>query len=138
MKLLVSACLLGIPCRYDGASKPCPKVLALKEKHTLIPVCPEELGGLSTPREPCELQKGYARTQKGRDCTPQYSLGAKKAWKIYQENACQGAILKAKSPSCGKGRVYDGTFSRQLIPGNGIACQYLLDRGVAVKTEEEL
>ena len=122
MKILVSACLLGQPCRYDGKSKPCEAVISLKEKHTLIPVCPEELGGLKTPRIPAEINDDKVVRQDGVDVTAEYNKGAEIALKIAKENGIKLAILKAKSPSCSNSQIYDGTFKRNLIDGKGITC----------------
>ncbi len=136
--ILVSACLLGEPCRYDGASKPNACVQALAKERTLIPVCPEVAGGLSTPRPPAERQGRRVRTQAGKDVTDAYESGAKAALAIAQENRCIGAILKAKSPACGSGKIYDGSFSRRLKAGNGVLTDTLLDAGIPVCNENDL
>ena len=136
MRLLVSACLLGCPCRYDGAAKPCPAVLALAERHELVPVCPEQLGGLPTPRPPAERRGDRVVTQCG-DVTEQYRRGAAEAVRLAQLLGCDGAVLKEKSPSCGHGAVYDGTFTRTLIPGDGVTAEALLAAGVPVYGEGE-
>ena len=138
MKILISACLLGHPCRYDGKSKPCEAVLRLAQKHELLPVCPEELGGLPTPRIPSERQKdGRVQNQKGEDVTAAYRKGAEAALEIARTNGVELALLKAKSPSCGCGRIYDGSFSRTLTEGNGVTAELLLSHGIRVHTEEE-
>ena len=139
MKILVSACLLGTPCRYDGKSKPCPAVLALSERHELIPVCPEVDGGLSTPRAPSELQPDRCVINAlGEDVTSAYLRGAEIALQTATERSVSLAILKAKSPSCGCGKIYDGSFSRSLIPGDGVTAALLKKNGLRVLTEEEL
>ncbi len=138
MKLLVSACLLGCSCRYDGRSKPNAGVLALMDKHTLIPVCPEQLGGLPTPRPPAERKAGGVFTQSGVDVTEPYARGGEEAVRLARLYGCEGAILKARSPACGKGRIYDGTFTGTLLEGHGVAAQALLEAGFWVVTEEEL
>lgn len=138
MKILVSACLLGYPCRYDGKSKPCEAVIALKEKHTLIPVCPEELGGLKTPRSPAEIKDGKVVRQDGKDVTSEYNIGAERALRIAKEQGIGTAILKAKSPSCGDKQIYDGTFEKRLIDGKGIAARLLEKNGIKVINENEL
>ena len=135
--ILVSACLLGTPCRYDGKSKADPRVLSLSEKFDLIPFCPEVSGGLSTPRLPCEICGGRVIRQDGEDLTASYCRGAELALAAYRQNACTAAILKSKSPSCGKGAVYDGTFSRKLINGNVICAALFMKNGIPVYTEEE-
>ena len=134
--ILISACLLGHPCRYDGRSKPCGKVMALAEEYNLIPICPEVLGGLPTPRVPSEIVGDRVLMRDGRDVTENYRRGAERALEIAAENGCTVAILKSRSPSCGKGEVYDGTFSGTLTDGDGIATKMLSDAGILVLTEE--
>lgn len=136
--ILVSACLLGLPCRYDAAKKPCGAVQDLLSYETLIPFCPECMGGLSTPRPPAELQGGSVINANGEDVTAQYRSGAEQALLLCQTLGIRKAILKSRSPSCGKGEIYDGTFSKTLIKGNGIAADLLLQNGIEVLTEEEL
>ena len=133
---MVSACLLGLCCRYDGKSKSNDRVLALAEKHELIPVCPEQLGGLPTPRPPAEIQEGRVINCLGQDVTAQYEKGAAEALRLYDLLHCDGALLKARSPSCGAEQVYDGTFSGTLIPGQGIAAQMLSRYQITVLSEE--
>ncbi len=139
MRLLVSACLLGEPCRYDGKSKPCEAVLKLREQHTLIPVCPEVLGGLPTPRIPSECQAdGTVRNRAGEDVTAAYRKGAEAVLTLAREHGCSAAILKERSPACGKGKIYDGTFSKTLTDGNGVCAALLLQNGIRVMGESEL
>ncbi len=138
MRILVSACLLGVRCRYDGESKACPAVLDLAKEHELVPVCPEQLGGLPTPRTPAEIQGERVVTRDGRDVTKEYQKGAEEAARLYQLLRCDCAILKARSPSCGCGQVYDGAFSGTLTPGDGVTAQALKRLGVRVMTEETL
>ena len=138
MTVLVSACLLGCPCRYDGKSKPCEAVLALMDKHTLIPVCPEQMGGLATPRPPAECQKGGVFTEAGTDVTVQYKRGAEEALRLAKLYGCACAILKERSPSCGSGEIYDGSFSRNLIAGDGVTAALLKANGIAVVGESEV
>ena len=138
MNIAVSACLLGTPCRYDGGSKPCEAVIALGERHTLVPVCPEVMGGLSTPRTPSEIvcaEPYCVRDAEGADNTEAFVRGAELALACAQEHACELAILKAKSPSCGIGRVYDGTFTGTVIPGDGVTAQLLKANGIQVVGE---
>ena len=137
MKLLVSACLLGLCCRYDGCAKPNAAVLALREGHTLIPVCPETAGGLPIPREPSERVGARVLSRSGRDVTAEYALGAQTAEALARRFGCKKALLKANSPSCGTGQIYDGTFSGTLIPGDGMAAERLRAMGVAVYSEKE-
>ena len=134
-KLLVSACLLGTPCRYDGRSKADARIQALAEKYELVPVCPEELGGLPTPREPSERRGERVVMRSGRDVTAEYRRGAEAALALCLQNGCKAAVLKEKSPSCGCGQVYDGTFSRRLIEGDGVTAELLKAHGVAVYGE---
>ena len=134
-KLLVSACLLGIPCRYDGRSKADARIQALAEKYELIPACPEELGGLPTPREPSERRGEHVVMRSGRDVTAEYRRGAEAALTLCLQNGCKAAVLKEKSPSCGCGQVYDGTFSRRLIAGDGVTAELLKAHGIAVYGE---
>ena len=136
--LLVSACLLGCPCKYSGGDNLCPEVMALKEKFHLVPLCPEQLGGLPTPRPPAERLGNRVITQEGRDVTGQYTAGAETAVRLSRLLGCVGAVLKARSPSCGAGQIYDGSFTGTLIPGDGVTVQALRAAGVPVYTEEEL
>lgn len=139
MRILVSACLLGLCCRYDGKSKACAPVIALREKgHELIPVCPEQLGGLPTPRTASERMGDRVKSVDGLDRTAAYDLGAEQAAKIYALLGCDCAILKARSPMCGKEQIYDGTFTGTLKPGQGVLAELLLKNGVPVYTEDEV
>ncbi len=135
--VLVSACLLGEKCRYDGKSKEYSEISCLKEKYNLIPVCPEVLGGLETPRTPCEIQNGRVISKDGQDKTAEYEKGAKTALEIALKNNCKTAVLKAKSPSCGKGKIYDGSFSKVLTDGNGVTADLLIKNNITVLTEKE-
>lgn len=138
MKILVSACLLGTPCRYDGKSKPCKEVIALQEKHTVVPVCPEVMGGLKTPRTPVELQAGRAIRKDGLDVTENYEKGARTVLEIAQREDIGVAILKARSPACSPKGIYDGTFNKALTEGRGICAQLLFENGILILSEEEL
>ena len=138
MTILVSAGLLGGPCRYDGKSKPNDAVLALMEHHTLIPICPEQMGGLATPRVPAERKDGGVFTERGGDVTEQYRRGAEEALRLAQLYGCKYAILKERSPSCGSGQIYDGSFSRRLIEGDGVTAQLLKAHGITVLGESEV
>ena len=138
-KIIVSACLLGEACRYDGKSKPCEKVIALSEKYELIPVCPEVFGGLSTPRPPSEMQAdGRFINSSGEDVTENYRTGAKSTLRIALQNGCKLAVLKEKSPSCGVHCRYDGSFTRTLVPESGITASLLRENGITVLSEEDL
>ena len=138
MRLLVSACLLGVCCRYDGCGKENAAVTALSEKCEVVPVCPEQLGGLPTPRIPCERSGDSVIAADGSNRTEAYLRGAEEAFKLYRLTGCDAALLKARSPMCGRDSVYDGTFSRKLIPGSGVLAEKLLQNGIRVYTEEDL
>lgn len=137
MTILVSACLLGCPCRYDGAAKADPRVLALMERHTLIPVCPEQLGGLPTPRLPSERREGGVFDRGGMDVTVQYRQGAEEVLRLARLYGCTHAVLKERSPSCGSGQIYDGSFSHVLVPGSGVAAELLAQNGITVLGESQ-
>ena len=136
--ILVSACLLGQSCRYDGKSKPCERVLALKDTYNLIPICPEVMGGLPTPRTPSEICGELVLMKDGRNVTENYNRGAQKALEIARENACTVAILKEKSPSCGSGLIHNGLFDGGLIEGDGITAKLLKSQGIRVLGESEI
>ena len=136
--LLVSACLLGVPCRYDGQSKPCDEIERLTETFDLVPVCPEQLGGLPTPRVPAERRGKSVITRDGRDVTENYLRGAQEALRIARITGCKTALLKAKSPSCGCRRIYDGTHTRTLTDGDGVTAELMKANHIQVYTEEQL
>jgi uncharacterized protein YbbK (DUF523 family) len=136
--IAVSKCLLGYPCRYDGKSVPCEEVIALKDKYNLIPVCPEIYGGLSTPRIPSERIGGKVMMKDGRDVTENYMRGAETALLLCRIYGIDTAILKAKSPSCGVGKIYDGSFTGTLKDGDGVTAEYLKAHGIRVLTENEV
>ncbi|MGE9984377.1 DUF523 domain-containing protein [Desulfovibrio sp. SGI.169] len=135
---VVSGCLAGLACRYDGGSNPCAAVIRLVEEGRAVPVCPESLAGLSVPRLPCELAGGRVLSQDGRDLTESFLRGAQLALSAAQRCGCTAAILKSRSPSCGFGQIYDGTFSRRLCPGEGIWARLLREAGFALFSEERL
>lgn len=144
---ICSACLLGLKTRYDGKTKPEQTIIGLLEEETLIPVCPEQLGGLSTPRDQTELTndgkeiirgKGKAITRNGRDMTSEFIKGAKEVYKIAKKLDINEAILKQRSPSCGNGEIYDGTFTNTTTKGDGVAAAFLKHKGIRVISEEEI
>lgn len=135
---ICSACLLGIKCRYDGKEKINKKVLSLFHKEILIPVCPEQLGGLPTPRESAEQKGKKIVTKSGGDISENFVRGAKQVLKIAKLYGVKEAILKQRSPSCGCGQIYDGTFSGKIIEGDGITASLLKKNGIRVITEEDL
>ena len=136
-RMLISACLLVVECRYDGGGQTLPRLEALMECYELIPVCPEQLGGLPTPRTPAERQGGRVVNREGKDVTAAFSRGAEQACQISRLYGAHLALLKARSPSCGCGEIYDGSFSGRRIPGNGIAAERLTAMGVEVYTEAD-
>ncbi|MBO5110094.1 MAG: DUF523 domain-containing protein [Clostridia bacterium] len=137
-KLLISACLLGVPCRYDGKSKPSEAALALGERYELVPFCPECYGGLPTPRPPAEIRGDGVFTESGRDVTAEYRRGAESALALCQALGIKDACLKSRSPSCGNREVYDGTFSGTRVSGEGITVRLLHKSGIRVFSEEEI
>lgn len=137
-KLLVSACLLGVSCRYDGRSVPCDGIIELLGKYEAVPFCPEIYGGLSTPRSPSEIVGDKVINKEGKDVTENYNKGAAEALRICRLLGIRKALLKEKSPSCGKGKVYDGTFSGAFKEGNGITVKLLLENGIEVFGESEI
>lgn len=138
MRLLVSACLLGCRCRYDGASKPHPLAGELAERYELVPVCPEQLGGLATPRPPAERRGERVVTAAGADVTEQYRWGAEEALGLCRFFGCEAAVLKERSPSCGHGQIYDGTFAGTLTAGDGVTAELLKANGVTVYGETQI
>ena len=138
MRILVSACLLGAACRYDGRSKPHPGVIGLMKHHQLVPVCPEQLGGLPTPRTPSERRGERVVMADGADVTEQYRRGAEEALRLCRLLGCEAAVLKERSPSCGKDRIYDGTFSGTLTDGWGVTAELLRQNGIPVYGESEI
>lgn len=137
-KVLVSACLLGQCCAYDGRHRKSEAVLRLAERYELIPICPEREGGLPTPRVPSERISSRVCSRDGADVTAAYERGALAALSLALESGVAFAVLKSKSPSCGKGEIYDGSFTHRLIPGNGVTAELLLSNSVPVYTEKEI
>lgn len=150
--VLVSRCLLGEPCRWDGRSKPAPAAFealgALARRVRWIPVCPETAGGLPTPRAPCEIEPGAAAADvlegrarvlcaEGGDCTAPYVEGARRTLEAARAARARAALLKARSPSCSPAGVYDGRFDGRLVPGRGVAAELLARAGVELVSEEE-
>lgn len=130
--ILISGCLLGLCCRYDGKSKPNENIKALSEKYYLIPICPEQLGGLPTPRAPSEIIGERVVSCTGIDVTAEYRRGAAEALRLSQLFGRKKAILKERSPSCGFGRVYDGSFSGRLVDGDGVSAALLAANGIEI------
>lgn len=135
---LCSACLLGIKCRYDGKSALNRKVVKLLEVEILIPVCPEQLGGLPTPREPAEIREGKVVTRSGKDVTENFKRGAEQTLKLAKLFNVKEAILKQGSPSCGCGRIYDGSFTGRVVKGYGVTAALLKKNGFKIIPSDEL
>ena len=146
--VLVSACLAGRACRYDGAANPDDEVARLVAEGRAVLVCPEEDGGLGTPRPPAEIVGGDGHdvldgtakvvTRGGADVTDAYVKGARLALAAAREAGATEALLKARSPSCGRGAIYDGSFSRTIRTGDGVTVALLAREGVRIRTEEDL
>lgn len=137
-KILISACLIGDKCKYDGHSNYNPKIKELLEKYELVPFCPEVEGGLSTPRTPSERVKDKVLMQDGRDVTFQFEKGADLAYNICMYLGIKRVILKKLSPSCGSNEIYDGTFSHKIVKRDGVTAEYLKRKGIEVLTEDDI
>lgn len=134
--ILVSACLLGVNCRYDGGNGKQEEVVSLMKDYNLIPVCPEQLGGLMTPRLPAERQAdGSVKNDQGQDVTEYFKRGAKETLRVGTLYGCKRAILKERSPSCGHGIIYDGTFTGTRTGGSGMTAALLEENGIQVTGE---
>ncbi len=136
MKIMVSACLLGDNVKYDGNNNLNNRLSEFLKDYEVVKVCPEVLGGLSIPRSPSEIKNDKVINKEGIDVTKEFILGASKTLNIAKENNIKIAILKKNSPSCGSGMVYDGTFSHNLVSGDGITAKLLKDNGIMVFNEE--
>ena len=137
-KLLISACLLGEKCRYDGGGKPIPDVERLRERCELVPVCPERLGGLPTPRTPAERVGERVMSKTGEDVTGAFRTGAEKALETAVAHGARLALLKERSPSCGCGYIYDGSFSGKVISGDGVTAELLARSGIGIYGESHI
>lgn len=137
-KILVSACFLKEGYKYNGGANLNNKIQKLAEKYEFVLICPEVQGGLSTPRKPSEVIGNKVVNNIGEDVTTNFVAGANMALELAKKHNCKKAILKGRSPSCGKGMIYDGTFSGNLIEGNGVAAKLLIDNGIEVYTEDEI
>ena len=138
MKIAVSACLLGENCKYNGGNNYNEKVMEFVKGHEVIGVCPELLGGLPVPREPAEIADGIVRTKDGASVNEEFRLGAEAAMNIIEENHIELVILQSRSPSCGVKAIYDGTFSGNLIVGQGIFAQMLAKRNYKIVDVSDL
>jgi len=137
-KIIVSACLTGQNCRYDGGNCLDEKVNSFLSDKEIIAVCPEELGGLPTPRDPCERIGNKVLNNKGTEVTEQFNIGAQAALAKAEENQCGIAFMKSGSPSCGKGWIYDGSFTGKKVAGNGVTTELLLANNIEVISDEEI
>lgn len=139
---LVSACLVGINCKYNGGNNYNEKLLKMVRDGQAIPICPEQLGGLRTPRNPVELKvidgKRYAITNKGEDVTEDYERGAQEVLELAKKLDIKKAILKSRSPSCGKDKIYSGNFDKNLVDGNGILAELLKQNGIEIISSDEV
>ena len=138
MKLMISACLMGTRCRYDGGGYDSMVLQNRLEKCTLIPVCPEQLGGLPTPRSPAERVGERVRNREGADVTAAFFFGACAALDLARREGCRCALLKERSPSCGSSIIYDGSFTGKRIPGEGVTTALLRRSGITVFSENQL
>ena len=136
--IIVSACLLGVNCKYNGGNNSCEKIIKLQEKYNIITICPEVDGGLTTPRIPSEIVGNKVINKAGLDVTKEYLKGASIALEKSLSNNVKFAVLKAKSPSCGCGLIYDGTFTHNLINGDGVTTKLLKEHNIQVYTEEDI
>lgn len=135
-RYVVSACLAGERCRYDGGSSPCAAVMEMVGQGRALAVCPERLGGLPTPRTPAEIRGDRVIMRDGTDVTEAFTRGAEEALRRAVAEGCEAAVLKARSPSCGAGVIYDGTFGGVRIPGDGIFARMVREAGFLIETEE--
>lgn len=133
-KILVSACLLGINCKYNGENNYSKEVMDYLKDKEVIPICPEIYGGLTTPRKPSEIKEDKVLTKDGIDVTNNFIRGAMETLEIAKKLDVKKALLKGKSPSCGNGEIYDGTFSSIIIPGDGITTKLLKENGIEIIT----
>lgn len=134
--VLISACLCGVPCRYDGAASTVDELARLCDEGLALPVCPELEGGLAAPRSPCEIKDGRVLARDGADQTAAFAAGAQAALKKAQECGIRAAVLKERSPSCGTNIIYDGTFSGRRISGQGVTAALLARHGIKLFNED--
>ena len=139
-RLLISACFLGKNCKYSGGNNALPEetIEKLRTRYRLIPVCPETAGGLPIPREPSERLHGIVIGKSGRDVTAEFDKGAETALALARRFGCKTALMKERSPSCGSGAIYDGTFTGKVIPGDGVASEKLRAAGLSLYGESEI
>ena len=138
MKIMVSACLLGQNCKYNGGNNYSEKVIKFTEGHEVIPVCPEVAGGLPVPRIPCEIVNGEVVNRAGENKDREFREGAEKCLRLAEEQQIGMAILQPRSPSCGVSQIYDGSFSGRLIDGSGVFASMLIQNGYKVIDADDL
>ena len=138
MKIAVSACLLGENCKYNGGNNYSDKVAKYVEGHEVVPICPEVLGGLSTPREPAEIVGGEVKHKAGDSVDKEFRAGAKVALDLVKKNQVELVILQSRSPSCGVKTIYDGTFSGNIIPGQGVFAEMLKEANIKAVDVEDI
>lgn len=136
--IIISACLVGINCSYCSQNAEHPDAVKLVMEGKAIPICPEQLGGLNTPREPAEINNGRILTVSGVDITEAFLRGADETLKVCRKFSCKKAILKSRSPSCGVGMIYDGNFNGTLVKGNGVTADLLIKNGINVTSSDAL
>lgn len=136
--ILVSACLLGENCKYNGGNNLCSGLQKLRDKYNFIPICPETFGGLKSPRNPAEICGDCVLLKNGTDVTNQFYKGAEISLDIAKEHNCKYAILKERSPSCGVKYIYDGSFDNKVIKGKGITAKLLFDNGISLFSENDI
>lgn len=138
INVLISRCLMGENCRYDGKANTIESLEKIKSECNLIPVCPEISAGLSTPRQPSEIKDGRVYMKDGKDVTQHFLKGAYNALETARKYGCKAALLKSKSPSCGNKTIYDGSFTGKLTEGDGVTAKLLKEHSIAVFTENEI
>lgn len=134
--IVISMCLLGTNCTYSGSNNACERAIALFRSGKAIAVCPEQMGGLTTPRIPAEIVGDRVVNESGEDVTQQFQKGVEEAARLVWIAGCTHALLKSRSPSCGSGRIYDGTFTHTQVDGNGLFAAKLIEMGITIETEE--
>ena len=133
-KILVSACLMGVNCKYNGGNNYDPKVAEFLKDYEIVLICPEVMGGLPTPRVPSEIKDGRVVNKDGEDVTDFFVTGAEETLFLAKKYNIKKALLKTKSPSCGNGKIYDGTFTDTLTKGDGITAKLLKENGIEIIT----
>lgn len=138
LRIMVSACLMGENCKYNGGNNMSEKVLNYVKEHEVITVCPEVMGGLPTPRIPAEIVNGIVTTKDGRNVDKEFRIGANLALEIAKKNQVDLVILQSRSPSCGPKQIYDGSFSGKRKDGQGVFAKLLIENGFQVMDVEDL